>query len=165
MRALQCSASPWFPCLLYTICNSISVLAFTLYYLFVPINVKECQVCKSVLGVEGAGGSGGGVGGGNPVTRVSNGSGAVQICINLVQTMAPGWRQIESEVALDLITIPAVSALARPSNVAAWSISHFHAILCSAHQHTACAPNTINNTGWSRTNALLGRTNNSEFIL
>ena len=31
--------------------------------------------------------------------------------INLVQTMAPGWRQIESEVALDLITIPAVSAL------------------------------------------------------
>ena len=54
---------------------------------------------------------------------------------------------------------------ARPSNVAAWSISHFHAILCSAHHHTACAPNTINNTGWSRTNALLGRTNNSEFIL
>ena len=32
--------------------------------------------------------------------------------INLVQTMAPGWRQIVSEVALDLITIPAVSALA-----------------------------------------------------
>ena len=31
--------------------------------------------------------------------------------INLVQTMAPGWRQIVSEVALDLITIPAVSAL------------------------------------------------------
>ena len=31
--------------------------------------------------------------------------------INLVQTMAPGWRQIESEKALDLITIPAVSAL------------------------------------------------------
>ena len=34
--------------------------------------------------------------------------------INLVQTMAPGWRQIESEVALDLITIPAVSALVVP---------------------------------------------------
>ena len=34
--------------------------------------------------------------------------------INLVQTMAPGWRQIESEVALDLITIPAVSALPQP---------------------------------------------------
>ena len=34
--------------------------------------------------------------------------------INLVQTMAPGWRQIESEVALDLITIPAVSALGQP---------------------------------------------------
>ena len=34
--------------------------------------------------------------------------------INLVQTMAPGWRQIVSEVALDLITIPAVSALGRP---------------------------------------------------
>ena len=33
--------------------------------------------------------------------------------INLVQTMAPGWRQIVSEVALDLITIPAVSALLR----------------------------------------------------
>ena len=31
--------------------------------------------------------------------------------INLVQTVAPGWRQIESEMALDLITIPAVSAL------------------------------------------------------
>ena len=31
--------------------------------------------------------------------------------INLFQTMAPGWRQIVSEVALDLITIPAVSAL------------------------------------------------------
>ena len=31
--------------------------------------------------------------------------------INLVQTMAPGWRQIVSEVALDLITIPGVSAL------------------------------------------------------
>ena len=31
--------------------------------------------------------------------------------INLVQTMAPGWRQIVSEVALDLITIPVVSAL------------------------------------------------------
>ena len=31
--------------------------------------------------------------------------------INLVQTMGPGWRQIVSEVALDLITIPAVSAL------------------------------------------------------
>ena len=31
--------------------------------------------------------------------------------INSVQTMAPGWRLIESEVALDLITIPAVSAL------------------------------------------------------
>ena len=36
------------------------------------------------------------------------------IGINLVQTMAPGWRQIESEVALDLITIPAVSALVVP---------------------------------------------------
>ena len=35
----------------------------------------------------------------NPVTRVSNGSGAVQVY------------QIESEMALDLITIPAVSAL------------------------------------------------------
>ena len=34
--------------------------------------------------------------------------------INLVQTMAPGWRQIVSEVALDLITIPAVSALPPP---------------------------------------------------
>ena len=33
------------------------------------------------------------------------------IIINLVQTVAPGWRQIESEMALDLITIPAVSAL------------------------------------------------------
>ena len=31
--------------------------------------------------------------------------------INLVQTVAPGLRQIESEMALDLITIPAVSAL------------------------------------------------------
>ena len=31
--------------------------------------------------------------------------------INLVQTVAPGWRQIESEMALDLIAIPAVSAL------------------------------------------------------
>ena len=30
--------------------------------------------------------------------------------LNLVQTVAPGWRQIESEMALDLITIPAVSA-------------------------------------------------------
>ena len=30
--------------------------------------------------------------------------------INLVQTVAPGWRQIESEMALDLIAIPAVSA-------------------------------------------------------
>ena len=48
---------------------------------------------------------------GNPDTRVSNGSGAVQICINLVKTVAPGWRQIESEMALDMITIPAVSAL------------------------------------------------------
>ena len=35
--------------------------------------------------------------------------------INLVQTMAPGWRQIVSEVALDLITIPAVSALPHPT--------------------------------------------------
>ena len=35
--------------------------------------------------------------------------------INLVQTMAPGWRQIVSEVALDLITIPAVSALVQSS--------------------------------------------------
>ena len=34
--------------------------------------------------------------------------------INLVQTVAPGWRQIESEMALDLITIPAVSALLAP---------------------------------------------------
>ena len=31
--------------------------------------------------------------------------------INLVQTVAPGWRQIESEMALDLLIIPAVSAL------------------------------------------------------
>ena len=37
--------------------------------------------------------------------------------INLVQTMAPGWRQIVSEVALDLITIPAVSALPHPINI------------------------------------------------
>ena len=37
--------------------------------------------------------------------------------INLVQTMAPGWRQIVSEVALDLITIPAVSALAQAAEV------------------------------------------------
>ena len=36
--------------------------------------------------------------------------------INLVQTMAPGWRQIVSEVALDLITIPAVSALVYETN-------------------------------------------------
>ena len=36
--------------------------------------------------------------------------------INLVQTMAPGWRQIVSEVALDLITIPAVSALHSPGD-------------------------------------------------
>ena len=49
----------------------------------------------------------------NPVTRVSNGSGAVQI--NSVQTVAPGWCQIESEMALDLITIPALSALSPPS--------------------------------------------------
>ena len=35
--------------------------------------------------------------------------------INLVQTMAPGWRQIVSEVALDLITIPVVSALGPPA--------------------------------------------------
>ena len=34
--------------------------------------------------------------------------------INLVQTVAPGWRQIESEMALDLIKIPAVSALTCP---------------------------------------------------
>ena len=39
--------------------------------------------------------------------------------INLVQTMAPGWRQIVSEVALDLITIPVVSALSDPSMAAA----------------------------------------------
>ena len=37
--------------------------------------------------------------------------------INLVQTMAPGWRQIVSEVALDLITIPAVSALVWTADV------------------------------------------------
>ena len=30
---------------------------------------------------------------------------------NLVQTVAPDWRQIESLMALDLIKIPAVSAL------------------------------------------------------
>ena len=36
--------------------------------------------------------------------------------INLVQTMAPGWRQIVSEVALDLITIPGVSALVPPGS-------------------------------------------------
>ena len=42
--------------------------------------------------------------------------------INLVQTMAPGWRQIVSEVALDLITIPAVSALIRTSGTAYGSI-------------------------------------------
>ena len=35
--------------------------------------------------------------------------------INLVQTVAPGWRQIESEMALDLNTIPAVSALGQSS--------------------------------------------------
>ena len=37
--------------------------------------------------------------------------------INLVQTVAPGWRQIESEMALDLITIPAVSALAHAGSL------------------------------------------------
>ena len=31
--------------------------------------------------------------------------------INLVQTVAPDWRRIESLMALDLIKIPAVSAL------------------------------------------------------
>ena len=31
--------------------------------------------------------------------------------INLVQTAAPDWRQIESLMALDLIKIPAISAL------------------------------------------------------
>ena len=33
--------------------------------------------------------------------------------INLVQTVAPDWRQIESLMALDLIKIPAVSALSK----------------------------------------------------
>ena len=33
--------------------------------------------------------------------------------INLVQTVAPDWRQIESLMALDLIVIPAVIALGR----------------------------------------------------
>ena len=45
--------------------------------------------------------------------------------INLVQTMAPGWRQIVSEVALDLITIPAVSAL--PSHRGGGGVSVFSA--------------------------------------
>ena len=35
--------------------------------------------------------------------------------INLVQTVAPDWRQIESLMALDLIIIPAVSALGNTS--------------------------------------------------
>ena len=48
----------------------------------------------------------------NPDTRVSNGSGAVQICINLVQAMAPIWRQwFTGDSGLSLLTIPAVSAL------------------------------------------------------
>ena len=33
--------------------------------------------------------------------------------VNLVQTAAPDWRQIESLMALDLIIIPAVTALTR----------------------------------------------------
>ena len=40
--------------------------------------------------------------------------------INLVQTIAPGWRQIESEVALDLITIPAVFALGKTGGDWSW---------------------------------------------
>ena len=35
--------------------------------------------------------------------------------LNLVQTVVPGWRQIESEMALDLNTIHAVSALGQSS--------------------------------------------------
>ena len=33
--------------------------------------------------------------------------------INLVQTVSPNWRRIESLMALDLIKIPAVSALSK----------------------------------------------------
>ena len=33
----------------------------------------------------------------------------------LVQTVLPDWRQIESKMALDMITIPAVSALGTPA--------------------------------------------------
>ena len=36
--------------------------------------------------------------------------------INLVQTVAPDWRQIESLMALDLIIIPAVTALVNGSH-------------------------------------------------
>ena len=46
--------------------------------------------------------------------------------INLVQTMAPGWRQIVSEVALDLITIPVVSALGSGAHVAPMHYASFH---------------------------------------
>ena len=44
--------------------------------------------------------------------------------INLVQTVAPGWRQIESEMALDLITISAMSALSPPSPPSPPSLTH-----------------------------------------
>ena len=47
--------------------------------------------------------------------------------INLVQTVAPGWRQIESEMALDLNTIPAVSALAVATTA---RVSPIHVLLC-----------------------------------
>ena len=52
--------------------------------------------------------------------------------INLVQTMAPGWRQIVSEVALDLITIPAVSALAHAGSLRCSSAHKVIALLTTS---------------------------------
>ena len=52
--------------------------------------------------------------------------------INLVQTVAPGWRQIESEKALDLITIPAVSALAHAGSLRCSSAHKVIALLTTS---------------------------------
>ena len=55
--------------------------------------------------------------------------------INLVQTMAPGWRQIVSEVALDLITIPVVSALVTAAFLQDFfCISYFHFVISFIRQ-------------------------------
>ena len=65
--------------------------------------------------------------------------------INLVQTAAPDWRQIESLMALDLIIIPAVIAL-------------LYVVLC------VYLPTVLTRRGFSRYSSSLGPLENTLLV-